>query len=167
MEKIVNDMKDIKESLFESFFDQNNNANNSAFNKLLVLKNLDEDLKETLVLLHSNYIAELETIKKFNYKALDQILSNNLEAYHLIAAKDNQLSQLFEDLEKKQPKLNTTRVITFVIVIASIAGFLGFMWYLFSVDKQAGQMIMDLVKMFLDKVETVDVNPIINPTGGE
>lgn len=167
MEKIVEDIKDIKEGLFQNFFDQNNNANSNAFNKLLVLKNLDEDLKETLVLLHSNYIAELETIKKFNYKALDQIISNNIEAYHIIAEKDRQLGKLFEDMEKKQPKLSTTRVVTFVVFTACIAGFFGFMWYLFSVDKQAGEMVINLIKMILDKFETVNVNPVINPIGSE
>lgn len=160
MDKLVNDLKTIRESLSSTFFDQNNNTNNNAFNKLLVLRNMDEDLKETLILLHSNYITELEIIKKFQYKALDQILINNLEAYHIISEKDNQLSQLFEDLENKQPKLSTSRVVMFITAMVCITGFFGAIWYMFSVDKQAGLMLIDVIKAILDKVEPVNLNPI-------
>lgn len=163
MDKVVSDLKLIKATIFDSYFDQNNNGDNRAFNKLLVLQNLDEGLKETLVLLHSNYMAELETIKRYNYKALDKILDNNLDAYHAMSEKDKQLSSLFESLEKKQPKLSTSRVIMFITIMICITGFLTVMFYLFASDKEAGKMIMDLVKMFLDKVEPVNINPI--PTG--
>ena len=78
-------------------------------NFYFLLQNLDDDLKETLILLHSNYVTELEVIKKVNYKALDQLVSNNIEAYHFINEKDDQLSKLVESLNNKKPKLSVPR----------------------------------------------------------
>lgn len=162
MDKVVENLKVIKSGIFESYFEQNNNTNNNAFNKLLVLQNMDENLKETLVLLHSNYIAELESIKKYNYKAIDKILDNNLEAYHIISDKDKQLSDLFESLDKKQPRLSLTRVLTFVIFMLCTTGFLVVMFYLFSNDKEAGKMLIEVIKLFLDKIEPVNITPDLN-----
>lgn len=163
MEKIVDDLKSIKETIFNNFFDQNNNVNSTSFNKLIVLQNLDDDLKETLILLHSNYITELEVIKKVNYKALDQLVTNNLEAYHFIVEKDTQLANLVDNLSKKQPKLSTPRVVTFVVVIFSFMVFFGFMWYLFKTDKESGTMVIELIKLLLDKINPIDVNAMVNP----
>lgn len=163
MEKIVDDLKSIKETIFNNFFDQSNNANNSAFNKLIVLQNLDDDLKETLILLHSNYITELEVIKKVNYKALDQLVTNNLEAYRFIFEKDDQLAKLVDSMSKKQPRLSTSRVVTFVLVVFSFSFFFGFMWYLFKTDKESGHMVIELIKLLLDKINPIDVNAMVNP----
>lgn len=162
MEKIVDELKEIKQTIFINFFEQSN-TNNNAFNKLIVLQNLDDDLKETLILLHSNYITELEVIKKVNYKALDRLVTNNIEAYHFISDKDEQLAKLVETLNNKKPRLSTPRVVTFILVLFSFACFFGFMWYLFKVDKESGQMLIELIKILLDKVKPVDVNAMVNP----
>lgn len=162
MEKIVDELKEIKQTIFINFFEQSN-TNNNAFNKLIVLQNLDDDLKETLILLHSNYITELEVIKKVNYKALDRLVTNNIEAYHFISDKDEQLAKLVETLNNKKPRLSTPRVVTFILVLFSFACFFGFMWYLFKVDKESGQMLIELIKILLDKVKPVDVNTMVNP----
>ncbi len=122
MEKIVDELKEIKQTIFINFFEQSN-TNNNAFNKLIVLQNLDDDLKETLILLHSNYITELEVIKKVNYKALDRLVTNNIEAYHFISDKDEQLAKLLETLNNKKPRLSTPRVVTFILVLFSFACF--------------------------------------------
>lgn len=165
MEKIVDELKEIKLTIFNNFFDQSN-TNNAAFNKLILLQNLDDDLKETLILLHSNYVTELEVIKKVNYKALDQLVTNNIEAYHFISEKDDQLSRLVESISTKKPRLSLPRVVTFIGVLFSLACFFGFMWYLFKVDKESGKMVIELIKMLLDKINPVDVNAIINPLSG-
>ena len=165
MEKIVDELKEIKQTIFNNFFDQSN-INNNAFNKLIVLQNLDDDLKETLILLDSNYITELEVIKKVNYKALDQLVSNNIEAYHFISDKDIQLTRLVESMNNTKPKLSVPRVVTFIMVLFSFACFFGFMWYLFKMDKESGRMVIELIKMMLDKINPVDVNTIVNPLSG-
>lgn len=156
MKNMVDDLKAIKEAIFNNYFDNNANANSSgAFNRLLIIHNMDEDLKETLVLLHSNYIAELEMIKRYNYTALDKILTNNIEAYTAINEKDRELENLFEKMESKKPRLSIFRLFMFV-VIGSV--FLWFMWYLFASDKEAGKLIIELVKALASVVSPVNVN---------
>lgn len=70
--------KQIKDSLDDI---QSQGNNDEDFVKLVSMKGVDDELKETLILLHSNYKAETKEQKNILYRTLYRLIDQNTEVF--------------------------------------------------------------------------------------
>lgn len=99
MLKTLKEYKDTKEEL-HSFYNMNNN--DEDFKKLIELDGLPAELKRILILMHSNYKAELKEQKSFNYRIILRILdANELTAIKLY----NIVNEYVEKMNKEKKRI--------------------------------------------------------------
>lgn len=82
MEDAIEKYKHIKDTLDE-FYSQGNV--DEDFTNLVNMKGIDDDLKTTLILLHSNYKAESKEQKTLLYRTLYRLIDQNVEVFNKIA----------------------------------------------------------------------------------
>lgn len=73
IEKMLQEYKTIKDELNDTY----RNKPDSEFLKLVSVKGIDEELKETLILLHGNYNTELTSYRENAYRLLYRIIDEN------------------------------------------------------------------------------------------
>lgn len=141
MEKSIEEYKKIKDTL-----DEFNNAGNNDedFMKIVQMKGVDEDLKETLILLHSNYKSEVKEQKNILYRTLYRLIDQNVEVF-------NKINNIFQQQQIEQAKrdkqggglikTDTIHKILGAIVLTVIAFFL-----LALIDKHAFEVAFGALK---------------------
>jgi len=77
LKDIDDKLSKLKEDLFNSAL-ESRTEENASINKILGLKNIDDDLKEALILLTNNYTAELQAIRHHQVKSLMSIIDNDI-----------------------------------------------------------------------------------------
>lgn len=82
MDTLLEKYKSLKKDLEE--FQMQSNGNDEDFVKLVSMKGVDDDLKETLILLHSNYKAENKEQKSHLFRMLYKLVDNNIEVFERI-----------------------------------------------------------------------------------
>lgn len=113
-----------------------------GFNKLVMVEGMDPKLREALILLHSKYTAELEAVKKYHFKYISNLINSNKEAYLKMEALKNELNKELE-------KINSRKIFSIpkvVFVAISIVFVFGSFFYMFTIDKEAGAMLVDIIK---------------------
>ena len=80
MEDIIEELNKINAQLEEYFLEDESN-NQEGFNKLIMVEFQDPKLKEALILMHSKYTAEIETLRKYHFKYLNKLVSINKSAF--------------------------------------------------------------------------------------
>lgn len=147
-------MKDIKKQLddllkeISDIYLGDTDLDLEDFGELVKLEDVDKSLHNVLILLHSNYKAEFMTIKKQNFKTIHGLVTTNMHGYDRILEVMNENNRLLENklLEKKKLRVSVFRIAMLALILV---GTVGSIWYLFSVDKVAGNMIIELVdKLF-------------------
>ena len=76
MESMINVYKTLKKELDENY---DTERSDEDFSKLVTMKDVSPDLKETLILLHSNYKTENQAQKAFIKKTMIRLIDNEIE----------------------------------------------------------------------------------------
>lgn len=148
MVEIRNDLNKIKEYLYEAHLEV---TMHTDFDHLVKLKSVNDELRETLILLHSNYKAEFQAIKNHNFRVLLNIVDTQANSFDKVIHKQDELSKILEDMIKAKSgkKISIGKVIG---LLASITTFIVIVFYLFTSDKEAGKMVIDLVKSLIPNI---------------
>lgn len=100
METVENRLRELKETIYDL---QLEHDYDSDFAKLIQLKEIDDELFETLLLLHSNYKSSLQTLKFSNLKAMSLIIDSNLEMITTIKSHiAKEITKVAEDNKEKE-----------------------------------------------------------------
>lgn len=97
-------MKDILEKyaeLKDEIHAQDSNKSDEDFVKLVKIKNEDDDLKETLILLHTNYKNDIQELRNSRIKVFNKLIDNNVALIH-------KLQDLVEEGQKSNAKTQRT-----------------------------------------------------------
>lgn len=78
--KIKEEIKNLKDEIY-NYKEQDDNQD---LVKLIQLKNVSDDLKETLILLHSNYTTELRETRNHYCRLFNKMIDKNIETLELI-----------------------------------------------------------------------------------
>lgn len=157
MDTIIEDLKKINDTL-EAYFLENETNDNEGFNKLANSEFTDPKLKEALILLHSKYTAELEALRKYNFRYINKIINSNIDAYKNTYDKYNELNRLINDINTKKKGFNIPKV---YITATALIFTLGSLFYMFTLDKEAGSMLIDLLKSVIQsKADSEILNSI-------
>lgn len=157
MDMIIEDLKKINDTL-EAYFLENETNDNEGFNKLANSEFVDPKLKEALILLHSKYTAELEALRKYNFRYINKIINSNIDAYKNTYDKYNELNRLINDINTKKKGFNIPKV---YITATALIFTLGSLFYMFTLDKEAGSMLIDLLKSVIQsKADSEILNSI-------
>lgn len=141
MEDIIEELNKINAQLEEYFLEDESN-NQEGFNKLIMVEFQDPKLKEALILMHSKYIAEIETLRKYHFKYLNKLVSINKIAFGNINKIKQELLREIE-LGNSKGKLNLPKPFITGVTLVFV---LGSLFYMFTIDKEAGAMIVDIIK---------------------
>lgn len=141
MEDIIEELNKINAQLEEYFLEDESN-NQEGFNKLIMVEFQDPKLKEALILMHSKYTAEIETLRKYHFKYLNKIVSINKSAFGNINKIKQELLREME-LGNSKGKLNLPKPFITGVTLVFV---LGSLFYMFTIDKEAGAMIVDIIK---------------------
>ncbi len=142
MENIKQDLNKIKDYLYESHLEV---TMSKDFDSLIKLKNVNDELRETLILLHSNYKAEFQAIKNHNFRVLLSIVDTQATAFDKVIKKQEEMSGLLDNIVKSK----TSKTLSFIRIIILLSGgsiFLIVMFFLFNSDKETGKLIIELIK---------------------
>lgn len=141
MEDIIEELNKINAQLEEYFLEDESN-NQEGFNKLIMVEFQDPKLKEALILMHSKYTAEIETLRKYHFKYLNKLVSINKNAFGNINKVKQELLREIE-LGNSKGKLNLPKPFITGVTLVFV---LGSLFYMFTIDKEAGAMIVDIIK---------------------
>lgn len=141
MEDIIEELNKINAQLEEYFLEDESN-NQEGFNKLIMVEFQDPKLKEALILMHSKYTAEIETLRKYHFKYLNKLVSINKSAFGNINKIKQELLREIE-LGNSKGKLNLPKPFITGVTLVFV---LGSLFYMFTIDKAAGAMIVDIIK---------------------
>lgn len=159
MFEVLKEYKNIKEEL-HSFY--NNNNSDEDFKKLVELDGLQPELKRILILMHSNYKAELKEQKAFNYRLILRMLdTEEITAISFYNALKEHEAKIKKD-EKRILDLDKTykygkSLLLFVVIIFVM----GFLFAHFNSDafNQITMFIKDIVSMITGSGKDVNVAP--------
>ena len=141
MKDVIEELNKINAQLEEYFLEDESN-NQEGFNKLIMVEFQDPKLKEALILMHSRYTAEIETLRKYHFKYLNKLVSINKNAFGNINKIKQELLREIE-LGNSKGKLNLPKSFITGITLVFV---LGSLFYMFTIDKEAGAMIVDIIK---------------------
>lgn len=148
MENISEDYSKIKDYLYEAHMQV---TAGSEFNSLVKLKNVDPELRETLILLHSNYKAEFQAIKNHNFRVLLSVVDTQSAAFNKIVSSQKSTSIAINLLaDEKKSKFKTRLMI--LALIALVGTFMVSMLYLITTDKEAGKILIELIKLISSRL---------------
>ena len=148
MEDIHKDYAKIQDYLYEAHMQITMSAD---FHNLVKLKNVDDELRETLILLHSNYKAEFQAIKNHNFRVLLSVVDIQSTAFSkLVNEQVNMNGKLDTLVDDKKSKIKS-RLITLALV-AVVGTFTVLVLYLIIADKEAGKILLELVKSLVSKI---------------
>lgn len=151
MEKAIENYKTLKRDL-EDF--QKQPSTDEDFVKLVSMKGVDDDLKETLILLHSNYKAENKEQKSQLTRLLYRLVDSNLDVFEKLSRGiRNQTSTVVathtggnvevSNKPKGTPLFQLGKVHTIILVVVmSVVAF----FVLAMVDPEAFQLAMQAMK---------------------
>jgi hypothetical protein len=146
MEEIKKNLKKLKDDIYNL----HNETNNEDFTNLVKLSSdMELELYETLILLHSNYKSELQEIKKYQIRTLNKIIDNDIE---IINKLKNELLLIKSEINvKKKNNLLLNTGIFFIIFLISII----VVWVLYTKDSGMfvwlGKVIENLTKVYFEK----------------
>lgn len=142
MDKVRQNLQKIKDEIY----DISNDRVDDDFIKLVKIKDINDELYETLILIHSNYKAEMQAVKtnqiRLISKMVDQILETLVHMQKTLTEIDN----------LKKTKGGVFNAKNIALVLLSVASFILFLWFLFSIDGDVTGSVVDTVKAVFGKM---------------
>ena len=116
------------------------------FIKLIKLNNIDKELFEVLILIHSNYKAEMQNVKtsqtRVLSKMIDYLITNSGNSSNSVKAETGQ-------------NLNLTNVFTYInpkvifLITIGVTGIISLLWVMFIVDPAAAEWVIQAISKFV------------------
>lgn len=141
MDAVRSNLQKIKEEVY----DLSNDRTDDDFIKLVKIKNINDELYETLVLMHSNYKAELHGVKNGQIRYVSKLVDENLE---ILMHLQKTLVEI-DNLKKTKGGIFNAKNIS--LVLLSVASFILFLWFLFSVDAGVTGSVVDTIKVVFSR----------------
>lgn len=156
MDKIIFELNELAKQLDEYILDDTH-VNHDGFNKLIEVDFTDPKLREALILIYSKNAADVEAVKKYHYTYLNRLI-NIMKA--CINKVENTNTEIKNEVEVKMSKRTFSFPKIFIISI-SLVFVLGSLFYMITLDREAGAMIVDIVKhgfkVFLESKQDIHV----------
>lgn len=110
------------------------------FNNLLINKNSDPELLQSIILLHNSYKADMQNLKSFNLRSMNGIIDNIItgDLEH-----DSRIKTLEERTKHLEEKIGHGKIEKYIMWV--IVG-LVFLFSLFSINKEATQSAIEGLK---------------------
>lgn len=140
MDKVKDALLTLKDELYKEYSDRHD----EDFVKLVKLRDIDDDLYETLILIHSNYKAEFTTLKSTQVRTVSKIIDTNIDILYLY--KDI-MDDLRKEIGKKKQPLITIK--TTAYGLGAVIIFLGGLMLLFTHNESAARFAVDALKSLL------------------
>ena len=144
MDNIQKKLLDMRDEIY----DLSHNTNDDDFKKLMQLKDINEDLHETLILMHTNYKSNMMALKHGQITLITKLINYQLEII-------NKNKEVFKELENlKNNPSNTSSLLlpkNIVIVLGSLLVFIGALWFMFKSDSGAGNLVIEVLKNIIPK----------------
>lgn len=142
MDKVRQNLQKIKDEIY----DISNDRVDDDFIKLVKIKDINDELYETLILIHSNYKAEMQAVKTNQIRLISKIVDQNLET---LVHMQKTLTEI-DNLKKTKGGVFNAKNIA--LVLLSVASFILFLWFLFSIDGDVTGSVVDTVKAVFGKM---------------
>mgnify|MGYP007043493296 CR=1 FL=1 len=142
MDKVRQNLQKIKDEIY----DISNDRVDDDFIKLVKIKDINDELYETLILIHSNYKAEMQAVKTNQIRLISKIVDQNLES---LVHMQKTLTEI-DNLKKTKGSVFNAKNIA--LVLLSVASFILFLWFLFSIDGDVTGSVVDTVKAVFGKM---------------
>lgn len=120
------------------------------FNNLLINKNSDPELLQSIILLHNSYKADMQNLKSFNLRSMNGIIDNVITGDLEHEARIKALEEKAKHLEEKSKHTKWEKIFVGVIIVLFI------LFSLFSLNKDAAQAAVDGLKGVKDAVIGID-----------
>jgi len=150
MDKIEEKLYTLKDEFFNSTL-ETKTEDNASINNILKIKDVDDSLKETLVLLTNNYTAELQAIRHHQIRSLIKIIDTDIEVL-------NKYKEILKELESlKEDK----KLFTFKNISKWIGGGLGvilFMVILYHFEPVAVDKALTAIKDIVNLITRSFIN---------
>lgn len=135
-------LNSIKEEIYSAHIDKSD----EDFVRLIKLNNIDKELFEVLILIHSNYKAEMQNVKTSQVRIMSKLVD------YLMTMKSK------EDVKSSTgDNLNLLNMFTYlnpkVIFLANLAilSLIGVFWLMFSIDPVAADWFIKVINTFVKK----------------
>lgn len=116
------------------------------FIKLIKLNNIDKELFEVLILIHSNYKAEMQNVKtsqtRVLSKMIDYLITNSTNNVNIAKAETGD-------------NLNLTNVFTYLnpkvifLITMGVTVVMSLLWGMFIVDPAAAEWVIEVISKFV------------------
>ena len=137
MDDIHEDLKVLREYLYDAHLEDGGTDIN--FTSLVTMETQSPELKEIIILLHSNYTGEFQAIKQHNLRVHLKLLDNQDAAFKKV------IDKIMEN-SKTRDKNKFSFTIKVFSALGALGIFLAGMFYLFAGDKEAGKLVIELMK---------------------
>jgi len=126
MDVIDDKLSKLKESIFNTSL-ESRTEDNASVNKIMQLDNIDNDLKEALVLLTNNYTAELQAIRHHQVRSLISIIDLDIATLN----KYKQIIISVDNLKKnvKPPVITFKNIIRTLSVVMTMTLFFTILYH--------------------------------------
>lgn len=135
MDKIKENLIKLKDELYELHMDKNDDD----FIKLVKLHDINDELYETLILIHSNCKDEMQAVKNGQIRMLTKMIDYDIE----LLTKYKEMLHEIKEQKHKTPLINPKNL---AIVLFTIACFIIVIWYLFTLNQDAAKWSGELLK---------------------
>lgn len=140
MKRNLDKYKDLKNSLINNTLNMGKNKTDQDYMRLLKLTSIEPEVKETLLLLHSNYKAELKELQTelntITLKHLDNSIDVVEELHKRIDTIDTKLDNLIGD-NKNKMILGIISIDVLQKIFFIIGGMMLLFFILYVIDKEA------------------------------
>lgn len=164
MDKIIEQLEKIKEEITDASLSV---GQDDHFVDLVKLKNVEDELYETLILIHSSHKSEIQAIKSSNLRTLHKIIDSNMKVYKIIEEITKNLSDLTNKACNTTPvqnnvstKDNTTSNTpddwkskffngpkNVIFTLWGIAIFFIMIWSMYAVNPEAAGKMFEFIKI--------------------
>jgi len=134
-------MKDKLDALKEALYNSTENTVDSDFTRLIKIKDIDDELFETLILIHSNYKNEMQSVKRLNSNTITKLIDLQIDMlthYKLVLADVDNLKNGSVKNQLLTPK-------NIVIVLTTLGIFISGIWVLFAINPAAGDAVVKVI----------------------
>lgn len=162
-DKILENLEKIKDEITEANL---TTGPDDHFADLVKLKNVEDELYETLILIHSSHKSEIQAIKSNHLRTLHKLVDNNVKIYTLISDITKQLETLNaeslavqanhmkEQTGQNVQNTNNAGIVktillnpkNLIIVLWGIGFFFVMLWAMFVVNDAAGEKLLHFLK---------------------
>jgi hypothetical protein len=149
MDILEEKLEKLKDDLY---FTDTTNGDESDFVKLVQLKDVSDEVYETLILLHSNYKSSMQNLKYNQMITLTKVIDINIDMLNkikdkIIHAPQKETSSVFmSSVKSLLGSLYTISIIAGVGVLGVLL-----LWSLYKISPEASESVYRIVKLFLVK----------------